>query len=1110
MLPASHRSSLISNTSSATGRAQQVSSAADLTAAVRRTSGPRPPPLVGCSITLIGDAIYVFGGRLVPTRTMASTLYRLDLRTLAWTFLWGSPPTPSSSPGTEPPPLPLFPSSDATGPQARYFHSACAWGDKLVIFGGEGYEPTTPGGTVAAEDDPSAVPALRTLDDVCIWDTKEGRWIESETKCRDGVERPAPRYAHLGAVTTTVVEDEGGRREKSVMLVMGGQDIRNTYLHSMNVLDLETLTWVHAGHWDRHIGTYRAVCTAPSYTVVQASVSPPQEGLAPAKLGLEENEKLTQLSYSERSVEQKPEPLLLFSNFNFTQVRRDLDLLDSPLSSTPLAATSLSSSMAGPSLPPGLRFPTGTIIGRHLLVFGTFLSHAVNNFSVWAFDLGPAGAGGIKDRIARGEKLEWMRIDPGSVLAKGSWNRAVGWGNSVVVLGDRERDIAADYDHRQTNFTHIAALDLESFGIYQPPPRRLPPAAQAFGLLTLSQPALSDFEIVCSDGKRLGCSRKVLEDRWPWFASRLAEFKQRASGVQSAQQVRDADSTGPIEVPPTVTDDAAADAADAKPPATPSADDLRLTPRTLTLPEPSPVVQAFLQYLHTLALSTSLQLHPPVLAALVVFARTYDDVPLRAACVHALHGVLERESAAAPLVYEAATLSGATALQIRSLRTMLSNPSMRARPAQVPPIQAHVTASRSHDALPLPPPIPALSDIFSLPLPHRPIPRLSLPPSLARFRSSHHTEKSVNSSAASVASSKKKKTATVAPLTWYGVGPVNWPPPEPKPKTADLEKLSAPAPRRVEPSASAAVDEALPAPLASELFANPRPAPVPPRPPTSPPPPGRRSSLPPNTAPYRSLRTLRLVHPHSPSPRASSDASSFAPSSLAASAESRLAVAESSDREEDKPRRSRPDVFTIPRRSKYRMDELIGWAVAAGVAYAAYKLVFVPQESIDQITSMFPHVSPRAARWELERNGGSVERAVERALREGALPEPPASYFPPPPNASSAPTPRPATPTPAGPASSSSSGPRAPPPSLIQKMGLQSRAAMDDSDGGKGKAKEEEAGKGWSTSAEERERNLRARKEKLVLEARRKLMEKERLRKEAAAASSDFPSTPPS
>ncbi|KAK4690668.1 hypothetical protein P7C70_g9520, partial [Phenoliferia sp. Uapishka_3] len=316
------------------------------------------------------------------------------------------------------------------------------------------------------------------------------------------------------------------------------------------------MKWVRVGKWDRHIGTYRAVATTAKWSVIPSSSKAATRGSGSSLgssikessngAGQEDNgeegatgEKLVQLSYSERPTAANAEPLLIFSNFNFTQVRRDLDLLTAPSApSHKLEAVSLSSLMAGSQLPPGLRFPTGTIIGRHLLIFGTYLSHAVNNFSIWALDLGRAGGGGITEMLKNGEPLIWMRVDPGAVLSKGSWNRAIGWKNSVVVLGDRERDIATDYDHRQTNFAHVAFIDLEAYGIYQPPPQALPPIAQLFGLQTLSQPFLADFEIICSDGKRLGCSRKILDDRWSWFRAKLDDFKFRAKGLFEAQRRR--------------------------------------------------------------------------------------------------------------------------------------------------------------------------------------------------------------------------------------------------------------------------------------------------------------------------------------------------------------------------------------------------------------------------------------------------------------------------------------------------------------------------------------------------------------------------------------------
>lgn len=63
-------------------------SVADLAGVVRRTTGEVPPPLVGASLTVVENTAYVFGGRLVPTRTMVATLYSLSLESLTWTRLW--------------------------------------------------------------------------------------------------------------------------------------------------------------------------------------------------------------------------------------------------------------------------------------------------------------------------------------------------------------------------------------------------------------------------------------------------------------------------------------------------------------------------------------------------------------------------------------------------------------------------------------------------------------------------------------------------------------------------------------------------------------------------------------------------------------------------------------------------------------------------------------------------------------------------------------------------------------------------------------------------------------------------------------------------------------
>lgn len=102
---------------------------------------------------------------------------------------------------------------------------------------------------------------------------------------------------------------------------------------------------------------------------------------------------------------------------------------------------------SGPTLPPGLRFPSGGIIGNQLVIAGTFLGRPTSTFAIWSLDL---------SQVPKGGKLNWAKvryslltsvangdcaqIDPGIIMANGSsWNRAVFWRNSVVILGDRDR-----------------------------------------------------------------------------------------------------------------------------------------------------------------------------------------------------------------------------------------------------------------------------------------------------------------------------------------------------------------------------------------------------------------------------------------------------------------------------------------------------------------------------------------------------------------------------------------------------------------------------------------------------------------------------------------------
>lgn len=200
----------------------------------------------------------------------------------------------------------------------------------------------------------------------------------------------------------------------------------------------------------------------------------------------------------------------------------------------------------------------------------------------------------------------------------------------------------------------MVIVELEIFGIYRIPHQpAVSPAFQDQLLRTLASGKVADFALVCDDGRKIPCSRKILEQRWPWFRREIVNFTQRALAiVEDARQTsaKDGEVVSPEALPITLS-------------AT------QLTPSTLHFSEPYPICLAFLQFLYTRQIITPLQNQPPVLCGLLAIAKQYDLPDLEEAVVHVMHEKLADETALG--IYEIATLCGCTSLQIRALRMVL-------------------------------------------------------------------------------------------------------------------------------------------------------------------------------------------------------------------------------------------------------------------------------------------------------------------------------------------------------------------------------------------------------------------------------------------------------
>lgn len=269
---------------------------------------------VGSSVTLVGEGIFAFGGRPVDSRGMISSLYRLDLRTLVWTKIEPSPCDPSPSSSSAPP---LLSSSSNTlfAPTPRYFHSAEAWGDKLVIFGGQSYVLDEGETTISQDGGGGANGHLETLDELWIFDTLEQTWTTPVTTVKSGSTHPIPRYAHLSVVSTVTSEVPVPGFEDSApppstssrLVIIGGQDYQNNYISEMSVLDLDKMEWIAQAPCPRKAGSYRSVASTSQTSLAPLEVRPGSDGHT------------VYSSHSLRSQEDNPEPIFVFTNSNFAR-----------------------------------------------------------------------------------------------------------------------------------------------------------------------------------------------------------------------------------------------------------------------------------------------------------------------------------------------------------------------------------------------------------------------------------------------------------------------------------------------------------------------------------------------------------------------------------------------------------------------------------------------------------------------------------------------------------------------------------------------------------------------------------------------------------------------
>ncbi|KAL1966441.1 hypothetical protein VTN77DRAFT_4583 [Rasamsonia byssochlamydoides] len=628
---------------------------------VRRTTGREPRALVGATTTILGDKLYVFGGRVLSRShpQLTSDLYELDLIRRHWTKI------------------------EATGdiPPPRYFHSVCALGDtKLVCYGGMSpANPQDPSMNASNQNGQDAQPEVVVMSDIHIYDVPSRTWTRVPTK-----DSPQGRYAHCATIlpssayftsanaplsaihhnpsssnphqgTIGVDIDGFGGAE---MVVVGGQDSSNHYIEQISVFNLRSLKWTSTSPLGKSCGAYRSVVA-------------PLIGMDVSEIGSAAGDGEADQTNAESK--NKGSAMLIYSNYNFLDVKLELQvrLPDGRL---------IEKQMHGEASPPGLRFPNGGVINGHFVVSGTYLTSSKQEYSLWALDL---------------KTLTWGRIDAGgSIFGNGSWNRGVLWDrrNTFVILGHRKRSLVEDYNHRRINFSHICMVELEAFGLYNNPCRTAPTsgyvsmsspsvpaslqpklaqltsggrpfssASDELGKVAFSVAEMADMEIQALGGERIPVNSRILSRRWgPYFIQLLRESSD--TGVSDSATLRAPTANRNSSI--TIT--ASAGNYTQQPSSRllanleiPSAHSIAPTsrPRVLYLPHTYQTIRLLVYYLYTSSLPpiSSPLCTPQTLCSILQLARPYQVDGLLEATVERLHQVLDGRNAAA--VFNAAAMA---------------------------------------------------------------------------------------------------------------------------------------------------------------------------------------------------------------------------------------------------------------------------------------------------------------------------------------------------------------------------------------------------------------------------------------------------------------------
>ncbi|KAK9454973.1 hypothetical protein V1511DRAFT_459725, partial [Dipodascopsis uninucleata] len=299
--------------------------------------------------------------------------------------------------------------------------------------------------------------------------------------------------------------------------------------------------------------------------------------------------------------------------------------------------------------PPFLRFPSGGMLGDNIIIGGTYLSEAKQEYSIYSYNL---------------HTRTWKKLDYDDGSRSSGAGQYVSWNSSYfcettsrcILLGNHRSNVSFlhDYNNRILNFSYMLEIDVTSFGVLgNATDVAFSKSGQRLGQLALMH-SLADMEIMCFDSladrhydsdstqpdvatyklpshkmrlSRICVLSKLLEERWgEFFCELVSKSEESRSSIEEKHRI-------------------------------------------LFIPERHEVVFAMVEWFYTGYLDEAWPLS--ILCGLLTISKTYRIPKLRKEVVLRLQDLLE--TIMLPVVdYETIMVAATMACELRLLKSVLA------------------------------------------------------------------------------------------------------------------------------------------------------------------------------------------------------------------------------------------------------------------------------------------------------------------------------------------------------------------------------------------------------------------------------------------------------